>query len=52
MDNLIPTKLPNAPKHQPCESCGRRTRRIKKSPTTATYYCSVCKTTTIISIRR
>jgi hypothetical protein len=47
-----PPPLPNAPKVQPCDNCGRPAKRIKKDQQTATYHCSGCGCNTIISLRR
>lgn len=44
--------LPNAPKKQPCRSCGKWVRRTRKTRGLAFYWCNKCKVETVIKLRR
>lgn len=43
--------MPNAPKHQPCDTCGKWVKRVSKVGMVAEYYCLHCQTTTVVRLK-
>ena len=42
----------NSPKHQPCDKCGSRVGRVRRTAKIVEYYCSKCNLVMVLSLRQ